>query len=129
MDNIKQVIVIRKDLKMRRGKEIAQGAHASMAWLSSRFRRAIAGNRAALNLTPVQETWLRDRFIKVCVRVDSEEDLRRVHAKALEAGLESHLIVDSGRTEFGGIPTATACAIGPDEARKLDEITGCLELY
>ena len=34
---IKQVIVIRKDLKMRRGKEIAQGAHASMAWLSRRM--------------------------------------------------------------------------------------------
>ncbi len=33
---MKQVIVIRRDLKMRRGKEIAQGAHASMAWLSRR---------------------------------------------------------------------------------------------
>lgn len=29
---IKQVIVVRKDLKLRRGKEIAQGAHAAMAW-------------------------------------------------------------------------------------------------
>jgi len=32
----KQVIVIRRDLKMRRGKEIAQGAHASTAWLAER---------------------------------------------------------------------------------------------
>ena len=32
----KQVIVIRRDLKMRRGKEIAQGAHASMLWLADR---------------------------------------------------------------------------------------------
>ena len=32
----KQVIVIRRDLRMRRGKEIAQGAHASMAWLRQR---------------------------------------------------------------------------------------------
>ena len=30
---MKQVIIIRKDLKMRRGKEIAQGSHASMAFL------------------------------------------------------------------------------------------------
>ena len=30
----KQVIAIRKDLKMRRGKEIAQGSHASMAFLT-----------------------------------------------------------------------------------------------
>jgi PTH2 family peptidyl-tRNA hydrolase len=36
--DVKQVLVIRKDLKMRRGKEIAQGAHASMAWLTNRLR-------------------------------------------------------------------------------------------
>jgi PTH2 family peptidyl-tRNA hydrolase len=34
---VKQVIVIRRDLRMRRGKEIAQGAHASMAWLTRRL--------------------------------------------------------------------------------------------
>ena len=36
----KQVIVIRRDLRMRRGKEIAQGAHASMAWLAERVLAA-----------------------------------------------------------------------------------------
>lgn len=34
----KQVIVIRRDLKMRRGKEIAQGSHASMAFMSHLLR-------------------------------------------------------------------------------------------
>ena len=33
----KQVIVIRKDLKMRRGKEIAQGCHAAMAFITRRI--------------------------------------------------------------------------------------------
>jgi peptidyl-tRNA hydrolase len=32
----KQVIAIRRDQGMRRGKEIAQGAHASMIWLNQR---------------------------------------------------------------------------------------------
>jgi hypothetical protein len=36
-DGIKQVIVIRKDLKMRRGKECAQAAHASMAFITRRL--------------------------------------------------------------------------------------------
>ena len=49
--------------------------------------------------------------------------------KAKEAGLEYHLITDSGRTEFDGVPTLTALAIGPDKIEKIDKITGELKLY
>lgn len=35
--NVKQVIVMRKDLNMRKGKMIAQGAHASVDALLSLF--------------------------------------------------------------------------------------------
>lgn len=129
MSGAKQVIVIRKDLKMRRGKEIAQGSHASMAFLALRFRRALDGDPTALVLPEAQEAWIRGSFAKVCVRVDSEAALRDIHARALAAGLESHLITDSGRTEFSGVPTATACAIGPGEPAQIDAITGNLELY
>jgi PTH2 family peptidyl-tRNA hydrolase len=65
---------------------------------------------------------------KVCCRVDSEEELMQIHDKALGAGLEVHLITDSGRTEFHGQPTRTCLAIGPDEAEKIDAITGHLPL-
>ena len=51
-----------------------------------------------------------------------------IHDKALEAGLEVHLITDRGKTEFHGEPTNTCLAIGPDEADKIDEITGDLQL-
>lgn len=37
--NVKQVIVMRKDLNMRKGKMIAQGAHASVDALLSLFSR------------------------------------------------------------------------------------------
>ena len=43
-----------------------------------------------------------------------------IHDKALAAGLEVHLITDSGKTEFHGEPTNTCLAIGPDEADKID---------
>ena len=35
---------------------------------------------------------------------------------------------DAGLTEFGGVPTYTALAIGPDEEAKLDELTKDLQL-
>ena len=51
-----------------------------------------------------------------------------IHDKSLEAGLEVHLITDSGKTEFHGEPTQTCLAIGPDDSEKIDAITGRLEL-
>jgi PTH2 family peptidyl-tRNA hydrolase len=123
---IKQVIVMRHDLKMRRGKQIAQGAHASMSFLCRRLQAA--GSVSLDALTDVQRAWLAGSFAKVCCRVDSEEELMLIRDKALEAGLEVHLITDSGRTEFHGQPTRTCLAIGPDEADKIDAITGHLQL-
>ena len=123
---IKQVLVMRHDLKMRRGKQIAQGAHASMSFLCRRLQEA--GSVSLDGLTGAQRAWLTGAFAKVCCRVDSEEELMQIHDKAVEAGLEVHLITDSGRTEFHGEPTRTCLAIGPDEADKIDQITGRLEL-
>jgi len=120
----KQVIVIRRDLGMRRGKEIAQGAHASLSFLT---RRMVAG-RLERELTPQQIEWLQSSFTKVCVKVNSEEELKEIHNKATEAGLESHLICDNGYTEFKGVPTLTCLAIGPDDGEKIDKITGHLTL-
>lgn len=123
---IKQVIVMRHDLKMRRGKQIAQGAHASMSFLCRRLQEA--GSVSLDGLTDAQRAWLTGAFAKVCCRVDSEEELMQIHDKAVEAGLEVHLITDSGRTEFHGQPTRTCLSIGPDEADKIDAITGHLQL-
>ena len=117
---------MRHDLKMRRGKQIAQGAHASMSFLCRRLQQA--GNLSFSDLTEVQQAWLTGAFAKVCCRVDSEEELMEAHDKALEAGLEVHLITDSGKTEFHGEPTRTCIAIGPDEAEKIDAVTGHLRL-
>ncbi len=37
---IKQVICVRHDLKMRRGKQIAQGSHAAMSFICRRLQEA-----------------------------------------------------------------------------------------
>ena len=135
---IKQVILVRKDLGMRRGKEIAQGSHASMNFLIEPLRRSLSENGSeavqgdatlTLRLTSVQCDWVAKGMAKICLRVNSAEELLARHAAAHKAGLVSHLILDSGKTEFGGVPTYTACAIGPDEAARIDAITGDLVLY
>ena len=127
----KQVIVIRRDLRMRRGKEIAQGAHASTAWLAERViqGRNPVGSVDQIELSEAERAWLDSSFRKVTVKVGSEAELLAVYEKALEAGLVTHLITDRGLTEFGGVPTRTCLAIGPDYDDLIDPVTGDLELY
>jgi PTH2 family peptidyl-tRNA hydrolase len=125
---IKQVIVIRRDLRMRRGKEIAQGAHASMAWLRQRVLQGLTTS-AVTELSEVERTWLERSNRKVTVKVSSEPDLLAVYDQAQRAGLVVHLITDGGLTEFGGVPTRTCLAIGPDYDDRIDPVTGDLELY
>jgi len=130
MQGLKQVILIRKDLKMRRGKEIAQGSHASMEFVMNRIRQNLNDNSpTTIELSPKEQAWISGGMAKVCLQVSSEEELLELHKSAQGLGLECHLIRDSGKTEFGGIKTLTACAIGPDEAEAIDKVTGKLSLY
>ncbi len=130
--DVKQVIVIRRDLHMRRGKEIAQGSHASSAWISFAVADALRRGETTLDLSTITEAakvWLTTSFRKVTLQVQTEEDIVSLHEQAVAAGLESQLITDSGKTEFGGNPTITALAIGPNRAIDIDAITGHLGIY
>ena len=132
MEKIKQVILIRRDLNMRRGKEIAQGSHASMDFLIERMRggeKNKLSNRVSIDLSDAEIKWISDGMAKICLQVTSESELLMLSEKAARAGLETHLIRDSGKTEFGGVPTFTALAIGPALAESIDAVTGDLPLY
>lgn len=116
-DTIKQVIVMRTDLGMRKGKMIAQGAHASMAFLAKHVQ-------GKSELTDAAKEWLAHRFTKICVRADSKEELEEIILAAKESQLEVYPIYDSGLTEFNNEVTLTCCAIGPDYSSKIDQVTG-----
>ena len=130
---VKQVIVMRKDLKMRRGKEIAQAAHASLKIFFDRMSRMFPNAKGhggyKISMTPSMEEWKDGHFTKICVYVNSDEELLEIVKQAEEAGLPVALITDRGLTEFNGVHTNTCCAIGPDYADKINEITGNLPLY
>ncbi len=127
---IKQVIVMRKDLNMRKGKMVAQGAHASLAAMLTAFNRTYARDTLTLS-TPDECTilWLSNSFTKVCVYVNSEQELIDIYNKAnANKDIPSALITDAGKTEFNGVPTKTCCAIGPAYEEDIDKITGGLPL-
>ena len=126
--SVKQVIVVRKDLNMRKGKLAAQVAHASMKVFFDKL--TIYSDYAIIkDITKPMLEWMNyGPFVKIVVGVNSAEELFEIEKKASEAGIPNALIIDSGKTEFHGIPTATCIAIGPDEEEKIDAITGELKL-
>ena len=130
----KQVIVMRTDLNMRKGKMVAQGAHASMKAI---LDFATIVEEEALIKIPINHCfsktnaireWLSGKFAKICVGVGSEEELLELFEKAKEADLLCALITDSGLTEFNGVPTNTCIAIGPAKSEEINKITGHLKL-
>jgi peptidyl-tRNA hydrolase, PTH2 family len=123
----KQVIVMRKDLGMRKGKMIAQGAHAAMAVLLEHARSSETELVIPLD-APAHQWLVSGRFTKVCVSVDTEAALDDVVARANAAGVPCVLITDAGKTEFHGVATKTCCAVGPAWAEDVDAITGSLPL-
>lgn len=126
--SVKQVIVVRKDLNMRKGKLAAQVAHASMKFMTDEWKPNDLPEVLAMNLNEVEQQWLREGFAKIVVYVESAKELGELMAKARKEGIRVSPIIDSGKTEFHGVATLTCAAFGPDEAKKLDEITGSLPL-
>ena len=123
----KQVIVIRKDLNMRKGKMIAQGAHASLKVYLDR-NHSEQDDLLEVKLYEYMRDWVNGIFTKVVVSVNSEEELLELKKKADEKNIINALIQDIGKTEFNSVPTYTALAIGPHDSQQIDEITGHLKL-
>jgi peptidyl-tRNA hydrolase, PTH2 family len=120
---IKQVILIRKDLNMRKSKIGAQASHVSMMFMTKNFEK-LEHDSWLFIPSPEQKEWLEGSFTKIVLGVDSEQELDDYFLKAELAGLEVHMCVDNGKTEFGGVKTKTAIAIGPDSEEKINLITG-----
>ena len=131
----KQVILIRKDLKMSSGKLGSQVAHAAMGPILELFRKNhiyVDENTHFYTdenkYIPAQE-WLNGSFTKICLAVHSEDELDTYHTEAKNRGFPCALIVDEGRTVFDGVSTPTCLSIGPMWSDDLNELTGSLRLY
>ena len=126
----KQVIVFRKDLKVRKGKFASQVAHASLKvffdW--GEWHDTDRDYFRINGMTTAMKDWIDGRFTKIVVSCDSEQELDELYQKAKDKKLPCSMIVDAGLTEFNGVPTKTCIAIGPAMPNEIDEITKHLKL-
>ena len=133
MDKVKQVIVVRNDLrsKLRAGKLAAQVAHASLgavfceSYVEDSESRI---NTKCVDMSPELEHWFNNEFTKIVLRCDDEAHLLALHKQVEEAGILNALIRDAGHTVFDE-PTYTCLGIGPALSSDLEPITGELRMY
>lgn len=113
----KQVIVVRSDLQMSKGKTAVQVAHATI----------LTSEKARKHKRRWWADWLREGQCKVALKVNGLEELKRLNRRAEEIELPSALVEDRGLTEIP--PGTTTClGIGPAPKKAIDGITGDLPL-
>ena len=115
VSEVKQVIVFRKDLKMRTGKIAAQCTHAvkiilfdlALADVESVVSAAVdpygesgAVGYLVIPLDPPMHAWIDGLFTAIVLTVDNEADLLRAYQMAKDAGMLCSLVQDAGKTEF-----------------------------
>ena len=133
--NIKQVIVVRNDLrsKLRHGKLAAQVAHASMASFLQGMRISEKSHSSwhllELDLDKSRHEWITGSFTKVVLRCKDEEEILELYERcSRNSKIPCSLITDSGKTVFKE-PTVTCLGIGPLPESILYPIVGHLNLY
>lgn len=113
MSELKQVILIRKDLKMTKGKIAAQAAHASVDATLSANKKLV-------------QKWRLTGMKKIALGIENENQLKEFLNKANEMNITISLIKDAGHTEVAP-GTITCGAIGPGPEIQIDKITGDLK--
>lgn len=108
----KQVIIVRQDLKLPKGKLGAQCAHA-----------AVEAVRKTSNF--IVDAWMSEGQKKVVLKVPDEKTLRKYLIDANNAGITTALITDAGKTCIAP-GTVTVLGIGPASEEDIDNVTGDL---
>jgi len=110
----KQVILVREDLKLPKGKLAVQVAHASL-------------DVALKSDKKIVERWKNQGGKKVVLKIADERDLFKYMSMLENEGIKVALIKDAGHTvvEPG---TITCLGVGPDSEEKIDKVTGKLKM-
>lgn len=109
----KQVILVRQDLKLSKGKTSAQCSHASVEAVLRSDKEDIS-------------KWRNEGMKKIILKVPDKISLIKYKEQAEKDDIITALITDAGLTELKKAEI-TCLAIGPDKEEKIDKITGKLK--
>ncbi|MCD6467684.1 MAG: peptidyl-tRNA hydrolase [Methanomicrobia archaeon] len=113
---MKQIIVIRADLKLGKGKIASQVAHASLA----------SAELCRKNYPDIYNKWLYEGQKKIVLKIENKEKLLELYER-VKREIPTVLIKDAGMTQISP-DTITCIGIGPWKDEEIDRHTGSLKL-
>ncbi len=117
MEEYKQVILVRTDLKMGTGKKCAQSCHASVS----------ASDLVRVRNKAVWKNWKNSGQKKVVLKIKDMIQFKEIVNKLESKKFTFSIINDAGLTQLPP-GTTTAVGIGPMLSKEVDKITGDLKL-
>lgn len=126
---LKQVIVVRRDLRLKKASIAALAAKASSKFI---FDNDVSerGDVLQVDLTQQEAEWLAGPATRIVLGISSESALKQLLFKAELEGLSCYSITNTLQEEESdaAFDEVLCIAIGPDSSEKIDEITGNLKL-
>ncbi len=125
MKNIKQVIVVRKDLKLRKSKLISLAAVVANKFLTEN-NEAQRHDELYVKLSQEEVEWLRGTTIPIILGIDSQHAISNLVFQAELLGVSVHIITDP-MAKPEDDHTILCAALGPDEEELINKITNNLK--
>lgn len=112
-EKFKQVIILREDIEMSKGKQISQACHASLEAYKKSDKDSIS-------------KWESTGSKKI-VLSSGNQKMEDLYSRMERNDIPAYLVKDAGKTEVKP-GTITAIGAGPTKESKINEITGELQL-
>ncbi|KAM0968528.1 hypothetical protein ACFX13_017169 [Malus domestica] len=112
-EELKMVLVVRRDLKMTTGKIASQCAHAA----TGAYAELMQSHRSLLR------QWEQYGQPKIVVTCKNQQEMNKLKEAAENIGIPTFVVADAGRTQVVS-GSKTVLAIGPGPKESVDSVTG-----
>ena len=125
MRNVKQVIVIRKDLRLRKNKLVSLAIRATMQFILDN-NESDRPDELQVKLSQQEVYWLKNSFDNDILVVNSQDALSDIILKAELNGINVYSIFEKSKKSDEG-PQLICAAFGPDEEDQISQVVGNLK--
>ena len=123
MSDLKQAIIIRKDLNLNKRDLASTVARASLKFIVEN-NEAVRGNQLLVSLSSEEQAWLTGSFSQDILGVTNRDQLDEILFRAEIMGIEAYPVFVPNGSEN---PDVTCIALGPDEPDVINRLIHSLK--